>query len=524
MGLTRRQFLMRVGQAGGYRAAFVMMQSLGLLAIPEASAESSALRLVDGKGTSVVILGAGIAGLVAAYELGKAGYRCTVLEARERCGGRNWTIRGGSDVAFTSGAQQSCTFEEGNYFNAGPARLPSIHRTMLGYCHQLGVALEVEVNSSRGALMQSNKLNGGAAVTERRAVNDTRGHVSELLAKCIRKGALDEEITADDRERMIEFLKQYGDLQPDLSFRGTERSGFKVPPGAGKAMPEAIDPLPMHALLDADLWEGMMAEEVIDWQPTMFQPIGGMDRIPAAFHQKLGGVIRSGAVVRSIRQSATGVTVVYRDTASGADQTVIADYCICAMPLSMVRTLDADFSPAVHEAIEGTSYDSAYKVAWEAPRFWEKEDGIYGGLSYLQQTVNVVWYPSARLFSDRGVVVSGYSIENGTAFGRLPNVHAKLEASRQAIEMLHPGHGKDLSKPVYINWGQIPYNLGAWISGFGHAGPGSLDVLLSPDRRVYFAGDHTSHLVGWQEGAALSSYRVINQLGARMENGGNNVS
>ena len=524
MGLTRRQFLMRVGQAGGYRAAFVMMQSLGLLAIPEASAESSRLRVVDGKGSKVVILGAGIAGLVAAYELGKAGWNCTLLEARERCGGRNWTIRNGSKVDFTSGVQQSCSFEEGNYFNAGPARLPSIHRTMLGYCHELGVPLEVEVNSSRGALMQCDKLNGGTAVTERRAVNDTRGHVSELLAKCIRKGALDEEISAEDRERMIEFLKQYGDLQADLSFKGSERSGYKVEPGAGKAMPEAIDPLPMHALLDADLWQGMLAEEVIDWQPTMFQPIGGMDRIPAAFEKKLGSVVRSGAVVRSIRQSATGVTVVYRDSASGTDHTVVADYCICAMPLTIVRTLDADFSPAVRQLIDGTSYDSAYKVAWEAPRFWEKDYGIYGGLSYLQQTVNVVWYPSARIFSDRGIVVSGYSIENGTAFGKLPNMQAKLDASRQAIELLHPGHGKDLSKPVYISWGQIPYNLGSWISGFGHAGPGSMDALLGPDRRVYFAGDHTSHLVGWQEGAALSSYRVINQLSARIENGGNIVS
>ena len=521
MSLTRRQFLMRVGQTGGYSAAFVMMQSLGLLAIPEAAAESSTLRLVDGKGTEVVILGAGIAGLVAAYELGKAGYRCTVLEARERCGGRNWTIRGGTEVEFTSGKRQSCAFEEGNYFNAGPARLPSVHRTMLGYCHELGVPLEVEVNSSRGALMQCDKLNGGNAVTERRAVNDTRGHVSELLAKCVKKGALDEEITAEDRERMIEFLRQYGDLQPDLLFKGTERSGFKVPPGAGKEMPEAIEPLPMHALLDANLWQGMMAEEVIDWQPTMFQPIGGMDRIPAAFEKKLGGVVRSGAVVRSIRQSATGVTVVYHDRASGSDQTVTADYCICAMPLTIARTLDADFSPGVRQAIDSTSYDSAYKIAWEAPRFWETENGIYGGLSYLQQTVNVVWYPSARLFSESGVIVGGYSVENGTPFGKLPTVQAKLDASRQAIDKLHPGHGKDLSKPVYISWGQIPYNLGAWISGFGHAGPGSLDVLLAADRRVYFAGDHTSHLVGWQEGAALSAYRVINQLSARIENGGN---
>lgn len=516
MSLTRREFLLRIGQAGGTGAAFVMMQSLGLLAVPETA--PAELRRVDGTGSSVVILGAGIAGLVAAYELRKAGWNCTVLEARERAGGRNWTIRSGCEIEFTTGLRQSCDFDEGNYFNAGPARLPSIHRNILHYCHELNVPLEVEVNSSRGALMQSDKLNGGKPVTERRAVNDTRGHVSELLAKAINRGALDEEITPDDRERMIEFLRTYGDLQPDLLFKGTERSGYKVFPGAGKAMPEPIEPLPMHALLDADLWQGMMAEEVIDWQPTMFQPIGGMDRIPAAFEKSLGPVVRYGAVVETIRQAPGGVTVVYRD-GKGAHRSVTADYCICAMPLSIVRSLDADFSPAVRTAIDETHYDSAYKIAWEAPRFWESEDGIYGGLSYLQQTVGVVWYPSARLFSERGVIIGGYSVENGTPFGKLPSVEAKLDASRRAIDLLHPGHGRDLTKPVYISWGHIPYNLGSWISGFGHAGSQSLDVLLVPDRRVYFAGDHTSHLVGWQEGAVLSSYRVMNQLGVRREGG-----
>jgi monoamine oxidase len=524
MSLTRRQFLTRVGQAGGYSATFVMMQSLGLLPIPGAGAQDT-LQPVDGKGTRVVILGAGIAGLVAAYELGKAGWSCTVLEARERAGGRNWTIRNGSTVEFTDGTRQSCSFEEGNYFNAGPARLPSIHNIMLGYCRELGVPLEVEVNSSRSALMQCDKLNDGKPVTERRVVNDTRGHVAELLAKSIHQGALDQEITADDRERMIEFLRLYGDLQPDNLFKGTERSGYKVPPGAGKAGPVPLDPLPMHALLDADLWQGMLSEEVPDWQPTMFQPIGGMDRIPAAFEKRLGSVVRFGSVVSAIRQSPTGVTVTYQHKASGANQTLTADYCICAMPLTTARTLDADFSPDIRRILDGVTYDSAYKVAWEAPRFWEKEYDIYGGLSYLQQTVNIVWYPSARLFSENGIIVSGYSIENGTPFGKLPTVQAKLDASRQAIEILHPGHGKDLTKPVYISWGHIPYNLGSWISGFGRRKSGqSLDALLIPDRRVYFAGDHTSHLVGWQEGAALSAYRVINQLGVRIQNGGSSAA
>ena len=123
MTMTRRELLTGVGRAGGAGATFLLMQSLGLLPPPEAGAQPP-LRLPPGRGTSVTILGAGIAGLVAAHELNKAGYKCVVLEARERPGGRNWTIRRGSKILFTDGSEQTCVFEEGQYFNAGPARFP----------------------------------------------------------------------------------------------------------------------------------------------------------------------------------------------------------------------------------------------------------------------------------------------------------------------------------------------------------------------------------------------------------------
>src|ERR1035438_4945379 len=115
---TRRTFLTQVGQAGGFGAAYVMMQSLGLLAIPAAKASSVTLPDNSGKGKSVVILGAGIAGMVAAWELKKAGYTCTILEARNRAGGRNWTIRNGTRVEMTDGTAETCKFAEGHYFNA----------------------------------------------------------------------------------------------------------------------------------------------------------------------------------------------------------------------------------------------------------------------------------------------------------------------------------------------------------------------------------------------------------------------
>ena len=91
MALSRRDFLLRVGQAGGYSAAFLTMQSMGLM--PALAQEKFSLSVAPnaGKGVKVVILGGGISGLVAAYEMRALGFDCTVLEARSRPGGRNWT-------------------------------------------------------------------------------------------------------------------------------------------------------------------------------------------------------------------------------------------------------------------------------------------------------------------------------------------------------------------------------------------------------------------------------------------------
>jgi monoamine oxidase len=515
MGITRRDFLTRVGRLGGYGAAFSFMQSLGLLPAMEITHEVATLRKVSGHGTTVVILGGGIAGLVSAYELGKLGYRCTLLEARTRVGGRNWTVRGGDTVKFTDGFTQTCKWEDGNYQNFGPGRLPSIHTTMLGYCREFNIPLEVEVNTSRSTLLQADNLNGGQAVEQRRMINDTRGHVSELLAKSINKGALDQDVTLEDKERMLVFLREYGDLTPDYLFKGTDRSGFKVPPGAGKEDPVAIDPLPMHVLLDARLWQGLISEDAVDWQATMFQPVGGMDHIPMAFAKQLGGAVRYQAVVKKIRHNSSGVTVSYLDAKTGKTETVEAQYCISNIPFPVLRDVDADFSPDVQKIIDNSAFDHSSKIAWESPRFWETEYNIYGGLSYLRQPVEIVWYPSARMFSATGIIVGGYADnEPGTPFGDLKGVQAKLDASRHSIELLHPGHGKDLTKPVYVNWRKIQYALGGWLSDYSGK---SIERMLEPDGNIYFVGDQTSKLSGWQEGAALSAYRCMNQIATEIE-------
>jgi monoamine oxidase len=380
--------------------------------------------------------------------------------------------------------------------------------------------MEVEVNTSRSTFLQSDKAFDGRPVEQREVINDARGHVAELLAKAIRQGALDQEVTREDRERMLAFLRSFGDLRSDYVYGGSSRAGLKRLPGAGEIEEESREPLPMRALLDASFWPGVMFEEGLDYQATMFQPVGGMDRIPYAFAKKLGKVVKYGCPVKEIRNTPAGVRIVYAER--GAVRSVEASYCICTMPLGVLRATRNDLSPRVVSAINQVAYTAAYKIAWESRRFWEQENNIYGGISWLStgpislETSNLanVWYPSGGMLSERGVLVAGYGTESGE-FGRLPTMEAKFAASRAAVDKLHPGHGKELTKPIYVSWAKIPFNLGSWVGGDRyHDGP--YKEFLIPDGRVYFAGDHCSHLTTWQEGAALSALRAVEMIVKRM--------
>jgi monoamine oxidase len=170
-----------------------------------------------------------------------------------------------------------------------------------------------------------------------------------------------------------------------------------------------------------------------------------------------------------------------------------------------------------------------FKIAWQSPRFWERENNIYGGLSFLDDKINIVWYPSDKLFSPTGILISGYGNELNTIggtrgpltddpspFGALPTIEAKLAASRQAVELLHPGRSHLLTKPIYVEWSKIPYSLGGIARSTVPSAAPAYEQLEKPQGRTYFAGDYVSHLVAWQEGAVLSAHHTIERIATQI--------
>ena len=182
---SRRDLLRMIGATAGSAAMYQAMSSLGF------AAESSYRGPIElegaPKGASVLILGAGIAGMTAAYELRNAGYRVQVLEYNGRAGGRNWTLRGGDEYTELGGLTQRCEFDKDLYINPGPWRIPYHHRGLLSYCKRLAVPLEAFVQVNYNAYLHSSRAFGGKPRRYREIKADYQGHVAELLAKATRQ-------------------------------------------------------------------------------------------------------------------------------------------------------------------------------------------------------------------------------------------------------------------------------------------------------------------------------------------------
>ena len=273
------------------------------------------------------MLGAGVAGMIAAMELRRAGYRVTILEYNDRAGGRTWTIRGGDRFTELGGAVQDCTFDDGLYINPGPWRIPYHHRAMLDYCKRLGVALEPFVQVNHNAYLHAAGSFGGKPQRYREVQADFNGTVSELLSKAVRTDALQGAVQAEDTEVLLAALRRWGALDEDYRYRigeaSSERRGWAKPPGGGlSGRPEPSLPVAPSDLLHGRLWRSLSVGLNLDFQMTLFQPVGGMDAIARAMTREIADLLQLRAKVTAIRQDGDGVSVTWRDTDSGETKAV----------------------------------------------------------------------------------------------------------------------------------------------------------------------------------------------------------
>ncbi|MFB8278853.1 flavin monoamine oxidase family protein [Nocardia colli] len=518
-----------LGVTGGAGLAYGALSTLGLApALAEAPrrfdppAMGDLIGRASGK-SSVVVLGGGPAGLCAAYELRKAGYDVTVLEARQRPGGRVWSIRNGTSETDLNGETQHCTFSDGHFFNLGATRIPQGHIT-LDYCRELDVPIQPFGNQNANTLVQykSDTALSGQPVQYRTAKADVYGYLAELLQKAASRGALDDVLSTADKEALSSFLRDFGDLSSDGRYLGSPRRGYDSEPGAGLNFGAPRQPYPMSDVIRGGLGRNFSFEFDYDQAMMMMTPIGGMDRIYYAFQRKIGmDRIKFGAEATALHNTTDGVRVEF--TQGGRKQAVDADYCVCALPPNLVGRLANNLPADVLSALKAAVPVSSGKLGIEySRRWWELEDRIYGGASNTDKDIAQIMFPYDHFNSDRGVVVGYYNTgKRHQAFESLTHKQRLAKAVAEGKAIHGEKYGRDISSSFSGSWRRTKYSEGAWVGWSGsdaHGGVATSEYtkLLAPVQRIYFAGDHLSNAIAWQHGAFTSARDVVTALHTRV--------
>lgn len=535
--ITRRQFLHRLGAVGGAGAVYAFLTATGLLPIPKAHAAITELPPDSIKGKKIIVIGAGVAGVCAAYRAAMAGAEVVVLEGENRYGGRSLTLRNGDSFSEVGGPTQTAKYvgkeEEVDqlYLNAGPGRIPSHHIYVLHYCKLLGVEMETYIFLTRSNLLQNDDVFGGKPIQMRRINQDLRGYVAEMLAKVADQGSLDKAVTASDQDAFLSMLSDFGALSKSdagLVYAGSDRHGYKILPGAGLNAGEIQPNVPFDDILKSRFWDTEIFNELrLYWQASLMEPKGGMDNIWKGFLKaKVDGgstvkdLIKRNAAVNRIDIDGSGkVTVGYRHMTTGVNAVERGDFCISTMAPPLLARIDGNLLNGESRAkLRAMNYIAACKVGWQGKnRFWETRDRIYGGISWTKHIISQIWYPSYGFLGTTGMLTGAY-IRGGPAveFGKLSH-DERLKVALEGGEKLHPGFSGLVyaENGISIAWQNMAFQSGGWAAVTSTTQPALYRWINQAQpfgNRVYLAGDYLSYMPGWMEGSIRAAHLAVDRI------------
>jgi monoamine oxidase len=454
----------------------------------------------DEPGKRVIVIGAGMAGLVAGYELANAGHDPVILEAQNRVGGRVYTLR---------------RFAPGLYAEAGAMRIPRVHDLTLGYCQQFGLQLRPFMMGNPKGLVHI----GGKRMTAEQAGLEP-GELPFELAEHERGrsfGSLWEDATRDLRA----MVERDGDVAWDEIVRQYDQYSLREFLQLKGFSEGAIEMYGVMNYVEADMNNAVIEELREDLGKAfedMQEIVGGMDNLPNAFYREIGDRIRFGAEVHAIDQDTDSVTVHYKTEAGR--YSVTGDYAIVAIPFSVLRQVEVmtPFSREKQRAIRQLNYSASTKILFQVrERVWEADDGIYGGATVTDLPIRRINYPTPDPTTSRGVLLASYTWSQDASRWGAMDEETRLEEALEDVAKIHPR-----IRDVYEVGASHAWYDDRWANGaFALFAPEQQTELqadiVKPEGRVYFAGEHCSLYHAWIQGAlesGLKAARAIHEMPA----------
>jgi monoamine oxidase len=446
----------------------------------------------------VLILGAGIAGLVAAYELKKAGHTPVILEAQNRLGGRILTLR--------------APFAEGLHAEAGAMRIPQTHDLTLHYCRHFGLELYPFTMGNPKAYIY---LNG----KKLRAEEYHAG--TELLAHELddhERSKTVQKMWGEAIQEFVDLVSTQGDVAWDEIVKQYDDYSTREFLESRKWSEGAIELFGLLENQEAEMnysFVELLREEIGQYYTNLMQIRGGTDRLPYAFFPALGEHVRFGAQVTALDQDDMSVTAYYRTTAGRFSEQ--ADYMICALPFAVLRHIETltPFTRAKQRAIRELHYDASTKIFMQCRRrFWETDEGIFGGGTVTDLAIRNLYYPEHGRETGRGVLLASYTWADDAERWASLTPRDRLEQALENVAQIHPQITDEYEGGASWSWHDDPYAGGA----FALFEPGQqsrlYEAIIRPEGRIHFAGEHASLAHAWIQGSIESGLRAAHEVNA----------
>lgn len=456
-------------------------------------------------GNNIIIIGAGIAGLCAAYELEQKGFNVRILEAQDdHVGGRIRTFRKGK-----------------NYCEFGAMRIPTEHDLTLGYIKKFGLKTRkfIQDNENAYAYIRGKRVrrneSGKEQLKSKFSLNEREQHMSAddiwvatVVESLLSLNESEQKELYDDKlisEKLISYDQEslYNNLR------------------AGEFTRDAIEYVAslygVTTYLNTGLTEHLREEKEEVWLGDFEEIEGGMDQLVKKFLENIRAKIYRGAVVEKINNSASQASVVY--TEQGETKTMEADWIICTIPLGVLSRLEIEdtFSKKKINAIRNVNYDSSSKiVSVVKQRFWEKNDEIYGGGSIWDGGLGHTWYPSdnavnrdAKISQKESMLLASYTWGmHARRIDSIPEESINDYVKTELFKIHTEADMNEVTESYRWSWDNHEWSSGA----FAFFNPGDhTDLhaeLIKHEDRVLLAGEHCSLTHSWIQGALESAIEV----------------
>ena len=452
-----------------------------------------AKKFKNGKpGKQVLVVGAGLAGLSAAYELLQAGHEPLILEAQHRVGGRIYTMRQ--------------PFAQGLYGEAGAMRIPRAHALSMAYIEKFALPTSDFPMGNDQAYVYV----GG--VRRRMAEVQANPELLGFETAHGEKGKLSGQFWEETIRPLVEIVENEGDAGWEQIYAEYDQYSvreFLELRGWSESMIEMFGLLNnQEAMMNSSFLE-LFREDGGNYYTNMCQIVGGGDHLPHAFMPALAARIRFGAKMVAVDQTPDEVIVHYQ-TAAGRFQAG-GDYAIITVPFPVLRHVEVlkPFSRAKQRAIRQLHYDASAKIFFQTRRrFWETDDGIHGGGTVTDLPIRNLYYTDYGKETGRGILLASYTwSEDAQRWGSL-SPQERITQALENVAAIHPQILDEFEVGASHMWHDDEFAGGA----FALFDPGQQtllhDEIIKPEGRIHFAGEHASLYHAWIQGAFESGLRA----------------